>query len=237
MTADDRPGVEYTMDRYESLLREVREAGREFVGFDEFRDAVPGSVALRHDVDLSLERTLAMARREAALDVRSTYCFLLTTPLYDLGTPAGQGTLDELRELGHEVALHFDVHHHFDGRPDRETLVDRVTSEMDALERLADAPVETVSFHVPPEWVLNESFDAFVNTYAPPFFGDAGYVSDSSQKWCDEPPFPDGVPETFQLLIHPGLWHETHRPMADVLDEQADRAHGRVEAYVSLFRE
>lgn len=237
MTADDGPTVEYTMDRYESLLREVRAAGREFVGFDEFRDAGPGSVALRHDVDLSLERTRAMARREATLDVRSTYCFLLTTPLYDLGTPAGQSTLDELRELGHEVALHFDVHHHFEGRPDRETLVDCVTREVAALERLADAPVETVSFHVPPEWVLGESFDAFRNTYAPPYFGDVGYVSDSSQKWCDEPPFPDGLPETFQLLVHPGLWYETHRPMADVLDERADRAHGRVEAYLSLFRD
>ncbi len=237
MTADDAPAVEYTMDHYESLLREIRAAGREFVGFDAFRDAAPGSVVLRHDVDLSLERARAMARCEAELNVRSTYCFLLTTPLYDLGTPAGQATLDELRKLGHDVALHFDTHHHFDGRPDRETLVDRVRSEVAALERLADAPVETVSFHVPPDWVLNESYGEFRNAYAPRFFGEVGYVSDSSQKWCDEPPFPDGVPETFQLLVHPGLWYETHRLMTDVLDERADWAHGRVEAYLSLFRD
>lgn len=235
MTSDDERVVEYTMDRYESLLEEIRSAGRQFVGFDRLDDAAPGAVVLRHDVDLSIERALAMARREAELDVQSTYCVLLTTPLYGLQRPAEQRALDEIRALGHDVALHFDVHHHFDGRPDRETLVERVTAEMEALERVAGTPVDTVSFHIPPAWVLDEPFDAFVNTYAPAFFGDVSYVSDSSQKWCDEPPFPEGIPETFQLLVHPGLWNESHRSMADVLAAQAERAHRSVDQYVDLF--
>ncbi|MFB6142870.1 MAG: hypothetical protein ABEJ30_05950 [Halorientalis sp.] len=230
------PAVAYTMDRYESMLEELRSAGRRFVGFDGFDGE--DAVVLRHDVDLSLRRALAMARREADRDVSATYCVLLTTPFYDLGTPAGQRAVDELRALGHDVALHFDVHHHFDGRPARTTLVDRVTDELHALERVADAPVDVVSFHVPPDWVLNEPFDAFVNAYAPQFFGDADYVSDSSGKWRDEPPFPDGVPERFQLLVHPGLWNDGDdppRPLEALVEEAAADARGAVDQYVGTF--
>ena len=230
-------GMAFTTDEYAGLLDEMRDAGREFWGFDADAPLDGGEVFLRHDVDLSTDRTLAMARVEAARDVRATYCFLLTTPLYDLATTENRRALREIRDLGHDVGLHFDLHHHFE-TPQAVPTADvaaRVDAERATLERLSDGPVETVSFHVPPEWVLGTTFDDFVNAYAPRFFSEIEYVSDSNQKWRDGRPFTDGVPETAQVLVHPGLWHDRDREMATIVDAYAERAHESVDAYASLL--
>ena len=48
---------------YEELLEAAQAGGYRFAGFD--RDPEPGDLLLRHDVDLSLEAALRMARLEA----------------------------------------------------------------------------------------------------------------------------------------------------------------------------
>ena len=236
-TSDDGGrGMAFTTGEYAALLDELRDAGREFVGFEGAPAA--GEVVLRHDVDLSTDRALAMARVEAARGVSATYFFLVTTPLYDLATTESRRALREMRELGHDVGLHFDLHHHFEtpasAVSDAEVRA-RVAAERGTLERLSDGPVEAVSFHVPPDWVLGATFDGFVNAYAPRFFSDVAYVSDSNQKWRDERPFPDGVPETAQVLVHPGLWHDRDREMADIVAAYAGRAHESVDSYAALL--
>lgn len=225
-------GVEYTFETYERFLESFLDAGYEFQGFDP--EVAEKAVIVRHDVDLSVDRAVRMARLEADLGVRSTYCFLLTSPAYDLLDHAED--LAEIESLGHEVALHFDTHHYWDHRPGTETVESAVATELETLERLVDSPVEVVSFHMPPEWVLGRAFEGFTNAYHPRFFGDIDYVSDSAQKWRAEPVFDGPAPDRVQILVHPGAWTEDDRPIADIVGDLADEKRRRVDAYLEPFQ-
>lgn len=226
--------VDFSFDDYERLLEHLLDRGYEFVGYD---DPSPGEVLLRHDVDLSVTRAADMARIEADHGVESTYFFLVSSPAYSLVSAEGRTALDEIEALGHDVGLHFDVHHYWDERPPDVELESRVREELRGLQRLTAGEVDTVSFHVPPEWVLGAEFEGFQNAYAPRYFGDVEYVSDSNQKWRDEPVFGDGLagddhgPGAVQILVHPGLWS----PDGDSLDDVLDTFRTRLEAEVAEY--
>ena len=225
--------LEYRLDSYAALLRSFRSAGYTFSPFDPAEPPGDGEILLRHDVDLSINRALAMAERERELGVRSTYCFLLSAPVYDLTRPQNVRALRRIAKLGHDVALHFDTRTYWaaDDEPSAESVAAKVSDELAVLGRLVGDEPSTVSFHIPPSWVLDRAFEGFTNTYAPPFFSRIDYRSDSSQKWTAAEPFPDGVPDAFQLLVHPGLWHPSHRPMAEIVDARRQQAHRQVDGY------
>ena len=221
--------LQYTYDEYEHLLTSLLEEGYTFTDFSPLE---PGEVVLRHDVDLSPRRALEMARLEARLGVQSTYCYLLTTPVYNLLEVEHVNALKEIVALGHDVALHFDTYHYWSGRPGPDELRTRVRSECDVIGQLLGQEIDVVSFHRPPSWVLDVDFDGFLNTYSPQFFSETTYISDSSQKWRAESPFPESRPEHVQLLVHPGLWGPTPQGMDDILADLAVRRHADVDAYL-----
>ncbi|WP_253737457.1 hypothetical protein [Halohasta salina] len=224
--------LDYRLESYAGLLRSFREAGYEFGSFEGGRPA-PGEILLRHDVDLSLDRALAMAERERELGVASTYCVLLSAPVYDLTRPRNLRLLGRIVDLGHDLALHFDTHRYWSptADPGRAVIEAKATDELDVLGRLVGETPSTVSFHIPPEWTIDRSFEPFTSTYAPAFFSEIGYRSDSSQKWRSTDPFGDTLPERLQLLVHPGLWHADGRPMGEIVDERRRRCYGRVDDF------
>lgn len=221
--------ITYDVESYERLLKGLLTAGYSFVGFDE--PIGDREIALRHDVDLSMERAVAMARLEAELGVSSTYCLLVSAPAYDLLDPETRRRAQTILAAGHDLALHFDPHYYWDERPSRNDLVARVEADRAALERALEAETTAVSIHMPPDWALGASFDRFQSTYAPEFFDDVAYRADSSQRWRETHPFEEGAPDSMQLLVHPGLWYPTERSMSDIVDEQLERGQRRVEAY------
>lgn len=200
--------LEFTYDWYRAFLDRLQSAGHEFRTFSDSHDS--GDVILRHDVDLSLEKALTVARIEAERDVESTYCILLTSALYNPMEREHRDRIRAIGALGHEVALHFSTHEYWDAddRPDDDALEDRVAEEQEILETIMPATTDTVSFHVPPSWVLGRSFETFRNAYAPAYFDDVEYVADSGQRWRDAPPDLPQPPSTVQVLTHPGLWGE-----------------------------
>ncbi|MFC4986539.1 hypothetical protein [Saliphagus infecundisoli] len=223
--------LSYTLREYEELLESLLAEGYSFTDFSPLAD---GEITLRHDVDLSPETALEMARIESRLDIESTYCVLLTTPVYNLLAVAEHEALREIEALGHDVALHFNTHHYWDERPPSAEFERRVRAEREVLDRLIEES-GVVSFHRPPEWVLGEPFAGFENAYDPRYFTEVGYCSDSSQKWRREPPFPDGRPDRFQLLVHPGLWGATERTFGEIVGGvEAERAE-RVGRYLAAL--
>lgn len=199
--------VEFTYDWYRDFLRRLSAEGYEFRSFDD--QLSDRDVVLRHDVDLSLDAAVEMAQIEADAGVESTYCVLLTSPLYNPLEGEYRETLAEIASLGHEVIPHVSTHAYWEGGeiPDAEAIERRVAEEQSVLETAVSVG-ETVSFHRPPSWVLDRGFEGFQNAYAPEFFSDIGYVADSNQRWREDPSFIDNLPETLQLLTHPGLWGE-----------------------------
>lgn len=200
--------VEFTYEWYRSFLDEL---GSRFDTVRRFSNvSTENEVILRHDVDLSTEAALKMATLEDEFDVTSTYCFLLSSPLYNAFDRAHRERIREIEAMGHEIALHFSTHAYWpvDDLPDMETISERVTDELTVLDTITMEPPTTVSFHIPPSEVLNYAFDGFQSTYAPAVFGDIEYVADSGQRWRDEPPVLEDV-SSVQVLTHPGLWGET----------------------------
>lgn len=224
-------GIGYDLASYHQLLRGLVHADYEFVGFD--GPIGPREVALRHDVDLSVERATIMADLEASLGVESTYCFLVTAPVYDLLAPEHRRRVESILDAGHKVGLHFDPHRYWDDEPDRDRVEARVAEERISLERVTGTEVDVVSVHIPPDWALGTVYEGFESTYHPRYFEDVTYVSDSSQKWCREHPFAEEVPRSMQLLVHPGLWHRTHRPMAEIVADRRQRCDRRLEEYLA----
>ena len=220
----DNPGeIEFTHRWYRRFLHELRANGYQFRPFS----APPGhgDIVLRHDVDLSVDAALTMAHIEADLGIESTYCVLLTSPLYNPNEATHRAALREIESLGHDVALHFSTHQYWPAAepPSTAEIERRVSEEQSTLESIV-SPSATVSFHRPPAWVLDREFEAFRNTYAPKFFGEIGYVADSSQRWREEPPTIDSFPERAQLLTHPGLWGRTDGSFTDRIAAATDAA-------------
>jgi hypothetical protein len=226
----DRP-LRFDTAGYERLLRRVLDAGRPFLGFDD-REAREG-VVLHHDVDLSLDRALAMARLEATLRVEGTYCVPLDVPVQDTSTVTFAHTVRTLSQLGHEVGLRFDPTAHWEEAPSDAAVRRRIDERRDVLGRLIGEPVKVVSLRGPPERLRNLELEGAVNACRRPDVPGIRRVSD--REWVDRESFADGVPRRFRLLVHPGLWHPVERRESEILEAYRRAAHDRVDAYFDAF--
>ena len=175
----------FDIREYELLLEAAEEGGYAFRFFD--RPPEPGDLFLRHDVDLSLDAALAMARLEAEMDVRATYFLMTRSVFYNLASREGDAAVEELRSLGHAVAHHA-VHPHVD-----------LDGRFDAV----------VAWHNPDAAYMRAPVDGAANVMAAPWFDPAHYRSDSNQHWRSGSPL-EGLrrrePSWLQLLIHPEIW-------------------------------
>ena len=227
---DGDPSFRFDTPSYERVLQQVRDAGREFVGFDE-RGA---GVALQHDVELSLDRALTMARLEATLRISGTYCVPLAAPVHDSSTVTFAHVVRTISQLGHEVGLLFDPQAHWADLPGDATIRQRVDDRREVLGRLVDDTVDVVSFRRPTDRLRDLELDGVTNACrGPADVPEYRHVSD--REWRTADPFRDGVPERFRLVVHPGLWHAVERPESEVLEDYRRTAHEQVDEYFDAF--
>lgn len=86
-------------------------------------------VAVRHDVDDDLYRSLDFARWEHSVGVRASYYLLPSTDYWRKTAVVSDAALT-LQALGHEVGLHNDVYHH---RPDPDYALGALRAEADLM--------------------------------------------------------------------------------------------------------
>ena len=200
-----RMSCAFDMEHYAELLAAAKAGGYGWASFD--RIPRPGDVFLRHDVDLSLEAALEMARLEHELGVRATYFLMTESAFYNLDSHVGHYAQRQLRQWGHAVGLHA-VH------PRAE-----LDSRFDAV----------VAWHNPDPEYVNEPIVGAVNVMEEPYFTKGLYRSDSNQHWregCPHDELAAGAFEWLQLLVHPEIWvydgatmGETMRAMLDAKRE------------------
>lgn len=185
-----------------------------------FADDLPErALLLRHDIDDRPKWIEPMARVEAEQGAVSTYCLQVRSRFYGLDDEA-DGAVRTLLECGHELGLHFDSS---DMTSDDEVL-EGVIRDVTLLESRYQAAVRVVSFHMPGVRPAGHLVlpAPLVNTYAPRFFGDIAYLSDSNQNWRGKDPEAELRAATrIQFLTHPTLW--SGRPLRAILEEQAER--------------
>lgn len=151
------------------------------------REPRAGDLFLRHDVDLSLDAALAMARIEQELGAHATYFLMTESRFYNLDSHAGRDAIAELRELGHAVGLHAVY-------PNA-----RVDERFD--------PV--IAWHNPDPEYMSEPIDGAVNVMQSPWFTPGHYRSDSNHHWregCPHDELASGALDWLQLLVHPEIW-------------------------------
>jgi hypothetical protein len=175
----------FDMGEYERLLEAAHAGGYGFRFFD--KEPEPGDLFLRHDVDLSLEAALAMARLEAEMEVRATYFLMTRSVFYNLASASGEAAVAALRALGHAVG-----HHAVHPNVDLDARFDRV-----------------VAWHNPDPEYMSAPVDGAVNVMTEPWFDRERYRSDSNQRWRSGSPVEGlarGEPDWLQLLVHPEIW-------------------------------
>jgi len=175
----------FDLAHYAELLEAAHTGGYRYARFD--HEPQSGDLFLRHDVDLSLSAALRLARLEREHDATATYFLMTESVFYNLASFEGRDAIDELRGLGHAVALHA-VHPNF-FRDDRFDPV--------------------VAWHNPdPDYVF-EPVEGVVNVMQAPWFTNGQYRSDSNQHWregCPHEQLRTAAFDWLQLLVHPEIW-------------------------------
>ncbi len=206
--------LETARDHYEVLpVSEAAQADR------------PGVLALRHDVDVSVERALPVAEIEADLSLRATYMVMTRSPFYRVESGDIARALRQVLGMGHELGLHFDPRSEDGSRASGRPLEEALAEARAELEQATGAPVRTVSFHRPGPPYADDPLRVagMVDACIPHLV--SGYVSDSAGRWREGEAIrrvldPDR-PVT-QLLIHPIWWAADHAPASERLQRFFD---------------
>lgn len=218
----------FTHDNYRRLLRLTRDA-YSIRGFE----VLDGSWAddeefaiLRHDIDLSPSRALEIARIEAEEGVRSTYTILLTSDFYNPLEPRARDTLRQIRDLGHELGLHFDAQWQaIEGEAD---IDDAVRWQADVLSHALGQDVPMFSFHNTTPFSMScysDRYGGLRNAYAGRLQQQVSYTSDSNGTWryrsWDQ--ILDEHPPRIQVLTHPDWWTPSELAPAEKICTELDQ--------------
>lgn len=161
--------LELTAQQYECCSYRVRPNG-------------PHAI-LRHDLDASLQRALALARIEHEVGVRATYFLFPRCLYYNLLHPESKAVVREILAIGHRVGLHFDVSMDYEA----EDLLRLVQWEKDLITREFGCEPDAVSFHLAGEFKsrlpMQDDICGMVNAYSSRLGSEYRYVSDSNGVW------------------------------------------------------
>jgi hypothetical protein len=205
----------FDLAHYRELLDAAHAGGYRWAGFG--AEPRAGDLLLRHDVDLSLEAALELARLERDAGATATYFLMTESVFYNLDSSAGRAALAELRRLGHAVGLHA-VHPR--AAPD-----DRFDS--------------VVAWHNPDPGYVNDPVEGFVNVMQPPWFTKGRYRSDSNQHWregCPHDELRGGSFEWLQLLVHPEIWVYEGETMRETMESMLDALRGEWRGHLAADR-
>lgn len=224
----ERP-LRLELSAYGQLLRRLRDEGRRFVDVRRRADGV----VLHHDVELSLSRAVTMARLEATHRIHGTYCIPVRAPLHDASAVVFARTVRSISRLGHEVGLQFDPAAHWEESPSEAALLSEIDRERRALSRLSETPVEVVSFRRPTKRLSRLELPDAINACRDPEEPSYRVVTDRALRETE--PFPDGIPERFRLVVHPGLWRPVAQSESAVVETYRRKATTAVESYFDAF--
>ena len=217
---------ELDLDAYTQMLLTFKRSGYQAVKFQDIDETdLDNKVVYRHDVDVTVEGAVALARVERQCDVVSTYYFLLTSPLYNMLSREISDQIHIINDLGHDVALHFNPHYYGLGA------LQYIKSELGILGKFYPfANLEWISFHRPGAYAGQlgqiQLPDGVHHTYEPLFFETLGYFSDSRGAWSHGHPTESEdfrANKGMQVLTHPIWWYQDGGTAGETLEHEADR--------------
>jgi hypothetical protein len=213
---------EFSTKGYLDVLRCGKDHDYQFILFKDKNKVIEESkyCLIRHDIDISLSCALEMAKLENSQEIVSTYFFMLRSPAYNLLGRYAFYVLNEIKKMGHEIALHFDGVH---PAVLQKGLLQSIDHELNILSNLAEQEISSVSFHQPSVEILKgETYiPGKINTYNKEQFRGWNYLSDSNRIWKEHngiSVFADTSIRKIQLLIHPIWWIKDNPVIEDAWD-------------------
>lgn len=199
-------GLDFTEENYGRLLERTARS----YSFSGYRsEPTDSTVLLRHDLDTSVHRALALAKIEAGLGISATYFLFSRSLYYNLLHPAVKSLVHQIIGLGHKIGLHFDVS--MDYLPSQ--FLSLLEHEKALLVSEFQQEVEAVSFHLAGNFESRLPKEplvcGMVNAYSDEIRRNYKYISDSNGLWrfdrWDEVIAPDRFPR-LHILVHPEWW-------------------------------
>jgi hypothetical protein len=152
---------------------------------------------LRHDIDVSPEKAVKMARFEFDRGVKSTYYVRLHSKFYEMSDEKNIDHINHILSMNHDIGLHYDSKNDGD-----------IWFEFQHLADIIEKPVLSTSFHIPSKEQMEMGLNCCgrVNAYAQELR--VRYKSDSSGRWRDGNPLEELKDNTkpIQIAIHPIWW-------------------------------
>ena len=198
----------FDLAHYRELLDAAKAGGYRFATFE--AEPQPGDVLLRHDVDLSLEAALELARLEQRAGARATYFLMTESVFYNLDSAA------RARRRSASCAS--------SATPSACTRVYPRASRDDRFDAV-------LAWHNPDPEYVHEPVSGFVNVMQPPWFTKGKYRSDSNQHWregCPHDELRAGAFEWLQLLVHPEIWVYEGSTMGETMRAMLEQKRGEL---------
>lgn len=173
-------------------------------------------LVVRHDVDVSIDKALEMARLEAQHGIVSTYFILLHSQYYNALAKYNIEKIKQFLELGHEIGLHYDLT--FVNSNDK--ILDMVIQEAQILGNLIDYKISSIAPHNVSLANMRITYDHvnFIDATDPKILRSVKYISDSVQNWrsgcmCNH------IDNESKLIIltHPIWWMKNHTSREEIL--------------------
>lgn len=204
---------------YEQFL----EDGYSVVSFKEFEPNRQGQIVLRHDIDYDVGFALQCAELEHLLGIKATYFFLMRSGFYNPFGSFEQVAIERIKDLGHQISLHFDPSVYEDSQIEQGIKV-----ESALFKHLYKEQVKIVSFHRPADRFLNwnRNISGIEHTYLPKYFREMAYYSDSMGLWRYGNPFESDAyrnRSNIQVLIHPVWWFQPGSTNVEVVRNLFDK--------------
>ncbi len=203
---------DFTIENYERIINIAVENGFQFILHKDDFNEDRKDVIWRHDVEFSPDVALKMAKIEHNAGVNTTYFFQLHCDYYNILSTYNTNILHEIKNMGHHIGLHFDVHYY---SIKAVTDLDKFISlDRNYFEKVFNIELNTFSFHNTNEFILsceNYKYGGLINVYSDFFKKNYQYCADSTGIWrydiLDKVLSDDNV-KHLQVLIHDAMWSE-----------------------------
>ena len=165
----------------------------------------------RHDIDVSLDYALKMAKIEKSLDISSTYMIIPDYSLYRIKEIKNQKIIRQIEDMGHEIGLHFDINSMNSNNKNVQNINTAIYKDLEKLNQITSSKVNSISFHRPiKEFLYGEKYICgCLNAYSKELM--EFYISDSKGSWRDGNPLNSIASKDFkvaQILTHPIWWSD-----------------------------
>ena len=233
----------FTLKHYEEICNIIAKSQYEVCFFNDCSLDFRNTLILRHDVDLSLEQSIKLAKIENKYNIKSTFFIWLRSPFYNIFEKKYSDIIYNIIKLGHQTGLHFDESvYKIENEKDLNKFIEK---EMDLVKNYFNINIYTVSMHRPSKWLLNNDVkvDKYINTYEKRFFKDFEYFSDSRRQWregCICNKIDVNRYNKLHILIHPFWWVDKdisfNKRMSDFIKDKINKLESDLESNISVYK-